>query len=160
MNKISGANNSNPHSNVSENRNNNRKTVTEPKKSQKLFTHPVTQVEKQTITQRNANMEPMQPIDHPQGTEDLKDRIRSQREPIKVTPKKLLKLQPKIYIKVPRVHAGATIDRPETTNLILPPIPEIVWQQPRESHLSNIHKTSNTETHKKPTCPNLDREMM
>ena len=37
--------------------------VTEPNESQKLFTHPVKHVARQTIPQRNAIMEPMQPID-------------------------------------------------------------------------------------------------
>ena len=41
------------------------KTVTEPKQNRKLFTHPVRHVEKQTTPQRNATLEPMQPIDRP-----------------------------------------------------------------------------------------------
>ena len=54
---------------------------------------------------------------------------------------------------MPRLHSGAAIDRPETTNLLLPPIPEVVWQQPQETHLINIHKTSATETHKNTHMP-------
>ena len=46
------------------------KTVTEPKESQKLFIHPVRHVARQTIPQRNATEEPMQPIDHLPGKED------------------------------------------------------------------------------------------
>ena len=72
------------------------KTVTEPDESQKLFTHPVRHVAKQTIPQRNDIMEPMQPIDHLPGREDRKDKIRSRKKPIKMTRKKLLRLQPKI----------------------------------------------------------------
>ena len=49
---------------------------------------------------------------------------------------------------MPRLQSGAATDRPETTTLLLPPIPEVVWQQPQETHLTNIHKTSTTETHK------------
>ena len=71
-------------------------TVTELKESRKLFTHPVRHVEKQTTPQRNASLEPMQPIDHLPGTEDRKDKIRSRKQPIKATLMKLLKLQPKI----------------------------------------------------------------
>ena len=71
-------------------------TVTEPKESQKLFTHPVRHVSGQTIPQRTAIMEPMQPIDHLPGREDRKDKIRSKKEPIKKTQMKLLRLQPKI----------------------------------------------------------------
>ena len=71
-------------------------TVTEPKESQKLFTHPVRLVAKQTISQRNAIVEPMQPIDRLPGSEDRKDKIRCKKEPIKKTRKKLCRLQPKI----------------------------------------------------------------
>ena len=48
-----------------------------------------------TTPQRNATLELMQRIDRLPGIEDRKDKIRSQKEPIKVTPKKLLKQQPK-----------------------------------------------------------------
>ena len=70
-------------------------TAKELKESQKLFTHPVRHVEKQTTPQRNVTLEPMQPIDRLPGIEDRKDKIRYQREPIKVIIMKLLKLQPK-----------------------------------------------------------------
>ena len=59
------------------------KVVTEPKESQKLFTHPVRHVEKPTAPQTNATLEPMQPIDHLPGTEDQKDNIRSPNGPTK-----------------------------------------------------------------------------
>ena len=72
------------------------KTVTEPKESQQLFIHPVRHVERQTTPQRNATMEPMQPIDHLPGQEDRKNKIRSKEEPIKMTPMKQPRLQPKI----------------------------------------------------------------
>ena len=98
VNKNSGTNNSNPNSNVnSNNNNNNYKPVTEPRQSQKLFTHLVRHVGKQTTLQRIATFQPMQPIDRLPGTKDRKDRIRSQREPNKVTLRKLVKLQLKIY---------------------------------------------------------------
>ena len=71
-------------------------TVTEPKESQKLLTHPVRHVARQTIPQRNAIMEPMQPIDRLPGRQNRKDKIRSTKEPIKMTQMKLLRLQPKI----------------------------------------------------------------
>ena len=48
----------------------------------------------------------------------------------------------------PNFNDEASIDRLETSNLILPPIPEVVWQQPRESPLSNIHKLLTTDTQK------------
>ena len=72
------------------------KTVTEPKESQKLFFHPVRHVGRQTIPQRKATTEPIQPIDRLAGTEDWKNKIRSKKKPIKMTLKKLLRQQPKI----------------------------------------------------------------
>ena len=47
---------------------------------------------------------------------------------------------------MPRLHSGAAIDRPETTHLKLPPIPEVVWHQPQETHVTNIHTTLTDET--------------
>ena len=61
---------------------------------------------------------------------------------------------------MPRLHSGAATDRPVITHLTLPPIPEVVWQQLQETHVSRIQKTSTDEAHKKPTCPNLNREKM
>ena len=72
------------------------KTAIELKGSQKLSTHPVRHVEKQTTQQRNVTLEPIQPIDRLPGIEDRKDKISYQREPIKVIIMKLLNLQPKI----------------------------------------------------------------
>ena len=40
---------------------------------------------------------------------------------------------------MPRLHLEAAIDRPETTNTTLPLIPEVVWQQPQETHLNTNH---------------------
>ena len=62
-----------------------------------MLTHPVRHVEKQSTPQRNATLEPVQPIGRLPGTEDRRDRIKSQREPIKVTLRNFLKLQPKIF---------------------------------------------------------------
>ena len=66
--------------------------VTEPKESQKLFTHPVRHVARQTIPQRDAIMEPMQPIDRLPGRGDRKDKIRSKKEPFKMTQMKTVRL--------------------------------------------------------------------
>ena len=60
-------------------------TVTEPKESQELFTHPVRHVARQTIPQTNVIMEPMQQKHRLPGREDRKDKIRSKKEPIKMT---------------------------------------------------------------------------
>ena len=54
---------------------------------------------------------------------------------------------------MPRFHSGAAIDRPEVTQLTLPPIPEVVWQQPQETHLTNIHNNFPNETKKDTHSP-------
>ena len=54
---------------------------------------------------------------------------------------------------MPRLHSGAAIDRPETTHLKLPPIPEVVWQQPQETHVSIIYQTITNEPHKNTHMP-------
>ena len=51
---------------------------------------------------------------------------------------------------MPRLHSGPAIVRPEVSNLLLPPISEFVWQQPQETHVTNIHKNLTTETQKQP----------
>ena len=94
-NKNSDTNTSNPNRNVNNNDNNNRNS-NRAKRKPKIVYPPRETCEKKTTPQRNAILEPMQPVDRLPGTEDRKDKFRSQREPIKVTPIKLHKLQPKI----------------------------------------------------------------
>ena len=67
-------------------------TVTELKESQKLFTQPLRHVVRQTIPQRDAIIEPMQPIDHLPGREDQKDKIRSKKELFKMTQMNIARL--------------------------------------------------------------------
>ena len=54
---------------------------------------------------------------------------------------------------MPRLLSRAAIDRPEITKL--PPSPEVVSQQPQETHLKNIHTPPNTETHKNTHVPEV-----
>ena len=54
---------------------------------------------------------------------------------------------------MPRLHSGAAIDRPETTQLKLPPIPEVFWQQHQETHVPNIYQTCNNQTHENTHMP-------
>ena len=54
---------------------------------------------------------------------------------------------------MPRLHFGAATDRPEVTHLTLPPIPEVVWQQPQETHLTNNHNDLTNEIHKDTHTP-------
>ena len=56
---------------------------------------------------------------------------------------------------MPRLHSGTANDRPEPTKV--PPIPQFVWQQPQQTHLTNIHKTSNTGVHKNTYMPEFRR---
>ena len=49
---------------------------------------------------------------------------------------------------MPCLHSGAANDRPETTHITLRPIPEVVWQQPQETHVPNIYQNFTKETHK------------
>ena len=49
---------------------------------------------------------------------------------------------------MPRFHSRAAIDTTKVTPLTLPPIPEVVWQQPQETHLTNIHNVLTNEIHK------------
>ena len=124
----------------------------EQKQGQKLSTHPVRHVEKQTIPQRDAILDPRQPIDHLPGTEDRKDGTRSTRGRIRIVEIKMLKLQPKIKTKRPRLHSGAAIDRLETTKRILPPIPEATTSDDQFKKISR--KTQTLKITKIPTHPN------
>ena len=68
------------------------KTVIEPKESQKLFTHPVRLVVKQTIPQKDAIVELIQPTVRLPGRGDRKDKIRSRKELFKMTQMKIARL--------------------------------------------------------------------
>ena len=54
---------------------------------------------------------------------------------------------------MPLLHSGAAIDRPETTHLKLPPLPEVVWQQPQETHVPKIYQNLTNETYKNTHTP-------
>ena len=54
---------------------------------------------------------------------------------------------------MPRLRSGAATDRPEATHLTFPPIPEVLWQQPQETYLSNIHNDLTNKTHKHTLTP-------
>ena len=60
---------------------------------------------------------------------------------------------------MPRPHSGAAIDRPEVAHLTLPPIPEVVWQQPQETHVTNIHNVLTNKTHKKTHIPEFKQKI-
>ena len=54
---------------------------------------------------------------------------------------------------MPRLHSGAAIERTELTDLTLPPIPEVVWQQSQETYLTNIYNDVTNQTHKDTYTP-------
>ena len=54
---------------------------------------------------------------------------------------------------MPRLHSEAATHRPEVTCLTLPPIPEVVWQQPQDNHVINIHNDLTNEIHKDTHTP-------
>ena len=60
---------------------------------------------------------------------------------------------------MPRLHSGAATDRPEVTHLTLPPIPEVVWQQLQETHLTTIHNDFTNETHKDTYMPKQKKDV-
>ena len=59
---------------------------------------------------------------------------------------------------MPLLHSGAAIDRPEVTHLTLPPIPEVVWQQPEKTHTTNIHRVLTNDTHKNIQIPEFKQK--
>ena len=93
-NKNSDASTSNPSSNVNNNKNN--KNSNRGERKPKTVYPPCETCGKTNHTTEKCYLEPMQPIDRLPGIEDRKDKIRYQRELIKVTLMKLPKLQPKI----------------------------------------------------------------
>ena len=58
---------------------------------------------------------------------------------------------------MPRFHSRAATDRPETTNFKFPSIPEVVWQQPHETHLTSNLTASTAETHRNTQMPEFKR---
>ena len=60
---------------------------------------------------------------------------------------------------MPRVHSGAATDRPEVTHLKLPPIAEVVCQQPQETHFTIIHNVLTNETHKDTHIPEFKQKI-
>ena len=90
-NKNSDANTSNPNGNINNPNNNNRNSKRAERKPKTVYP-PCETFGKQTIPQRNAIMEPMQPIDRFSSREDRKDKIRSKKEPIKMTQMKIARL--------------------------------------------------------------------
>ena len=60
---------------------------------------------------------------------------------------------------MPRLYSGAATDRPEVTHVTLQPIPEVVWQQPQDTHLTTIHNDLTNETHKDSHTPKHENDV-
>ena len=58
---------------------------------------------------------------------------------------------------MPQLHPRPAIDRPEVPHITFPPIPEVVWQQPQENHLTNVHNVGTNETHKDSYIPEYNQ---
>ena len=58
---------------------------------------------------------------------------------------------------MPRLHSGVSIDRPEITHLPLQRIPEVVWQQPQETHFTNNQSVLTKETHRNTHLPESEQ---
>ena len=123
-----------------------------------LSTHPVRPGVKLTIPQKIVNLERMQRRDHQEKTAG-----RTDSSPTKKCSKQLRwecsSYRPNFKLEMPRLHSGTACNRPVTTKApTLPPIAEVVWQQPSEiftdeyilndisndSTVQNTQETSNT----------------
>ena len=94
-NKNSDANTSNPKSNVNNHNNKNKNKKRAERKPTTVYSPCETCGKTNHFTEK-CYYGPMQPIDRLPGREDRKDKIRSKKEPIKMTRRKLLRLQPEI----------------------------------------------------------------
>ena len=105
-----------------------------------------------TTPQRNATSEQTQQIDRlPESTTR-----RTKPSPAKKCTKQLRweypSCSPNFKLAIPRLHSGAACDKPETNKISkLPPIPEVVWQQPtvivtNQDNSNNTHNDSTLKT--------------
>ena len=76
-------------------------------------------------------------MDRLQGTDDWKHTIRSKKKCSKQFRCECSSCSLNFNPETPRLHSGAECDGLETTKTAkLPPIPEVVWQQPPDSSLN------------------------
>ena len=87
-------------------------------------------------------------------------RIRSNKETMKVIQRKYTSCSPKFKVKMPCLHPGDAIDRPETTTTTRPRIPEVLWQQQQAIFEIIILKTQPVKLQVVPTRPNSNRDVM
>ena len=114
-----------------------------------LSTYPMRPAVKLTTQQRNVNLEQTQRTGRLPGKDDRKDKTKSNREMLKQLRWKYASCSPSFKLETPRLHSGAACDRPETIETPkLPPISQIVWQQPSETSTNQCHfnNTNNNST--------------
>ena len=148
-NKNSDANTSNPNSNVSNN-NNNKNSNRAERKPKTVYPPCETCGKTNHSTEKcyfgaNAANRPLPRHRRPERQNQISERANQSDNNSSCSPK--------FTLTMPRLHSGAATDRPETTHLKLPPIPEVVWQQPQETDVPNIYQTFNNETHKNTHMP-------
>ena len=103
----------------------------------------------QTTPQRDATLEQTQRTDRLPGTDGRKDKTKPNREILKITRMGCPSCSPTFKLTTPRLHSGTARDRPETNEITkLPPIPEVVWQQPTEiiTKQDDTNNTNNNST--------------
>ena len=137
----SGANNSNLNNSINNRnyKNNHKNRNTARSKEKTVYPIPETSGKTHHSTE-NAIFERMQPMDRHPGTKDRKDIFRSKKSQSEWLEWNCSSWSRKFKVKTQLLHSGGAIDRAETTNTTLPPIPAVVWQQPQETYLINIHK--------------------
>ena len=115
------------------------KTVTELKRSKKLFIHAVRHVAKRTTSQRDVMFEPMQQKSHFPGRANRNDRVNIINRTHRTRTVLLIVsgLQPNILTRNAtfslRICDWQTGDQKKK----IPPIPGVVWQQPLETSVES-----------------------
>ena len=94
---------------------------------------------RQITAHKNAVMELMQPIDRVTAQKTRKTESGPRSSQSQWFEWNCSGCSPKFKLKMPRLHYGNAIDSMETTKL--PPTPEMICQQPQETHIIEFHKT-------------------
>ena len=144
-NKNSDANNSNPNSNINNNNNNCNKNKNRAERKPKNVYTPLgksNHSREKCYFGANAANRPPPRHRRPETQNQVPERANQSdaNETSRAASQNLTKM--------PRIQSGAATERPEITHLTFPPIQEVVWLQPQETHVTNIQKTLTTETHK------------
>ena len=116
-----------------------------------LSSHPLRHVVEPTTPQRNVTLEQTQLTDRLPGLDDRKNKANPNRKCSKQLRWECPSCSPNFELYTPRFYSGAPSERPEANETpILPPIPEVVWQQPTETitDQDKMYNTNNDSTSK------------